>query len=60
MLRSSFAKSRGEYFNGMPGHFPILAITTLTNMQMLATTSFANVVAQMSFLQALAFPFLTA
>lgn len=50
MLRGSFSKNRGEFFNGMPGYVPILAITTLINKQFLGLTSLSQVVAQMALL----------
>ena len=39
MAKNSFFKNRWEYFNGMPGYLPILAITTLVHKQILGLVS---------------------
>ena len=60
MLRGSLTQGRWEFFNGMPGYLPILAITTLMTKSILGLSSIYQVFAQMAALQALAYPFLTA
>ena len=59
-MKDSALRNRGELFNGMPGHLPILGILTLANYQFLGPASLQNLLAQGAILHTLAYPFLTA